>query len=95
MYLWLDADAWLQDWRAVKLYCAAASRGRLAITLEIDRAYKRHYKRPKFLGMTLLWKPYREAFGWRTADRLGRNPTPIAASSRCTPTRRIGRHGDG
>jgi hypothetical protein len=74
MYFWLDADAWVQDWRIVELYCAAAGRDRLAITPEIDRAYKRHYKRPKLFGRTLAWKNYREAFGWRAADRLGRNP---------------------
>jgi hypothetical protein len=74
MYFWLDGDAWLQHWRAIELYCAAADKGRLAITVEIDRAYKRHYKRPKFLGRTLPWKTYRQAFGWRVADRLGRNP---------------------
>ena len=53
---------------------AAAGRDKLAITPEIDRAYKRHYKRPKPFGWTLAWKNYREAFGWRAADRLGRNP---------------------
>ncbi len=74
MYFWLDADAWVQDWRIVELYCRAAGRDRLAITPEIDRAYKRHYKRPKLFGTTLAWKNYREAFGWRAADRLGRNP---------------------
>ena len=74
VYFWLDADAWLQDWRAVELFCAAAGRDRLAIAPELDRAYKRHYKRPKLFGLTLQWKMYREAFGWRAADRLGRNP---------------------
>jgi hypothetical protein len=74
MYFWLDADAWLQDWRAVELFCTAAGPDKLAIAPEIDRAYKRHYKRPKLLGTTLPWKMYREAFGWRAADRLGRNP---------------------
>jgi hypothetical protein len=73
-YLWIDADAWLQDWRAIEIYVAAAGRDKLAITPEIDRAYKRHYKRPKLFGRTLAWKNYREAFGWRVADRLGRNP---------------------
>jgi hypothetical protein len=73
-YLWIDADAWLQDWRAVELYLAAAGRDKIAITAEIDRAYKRHYKRPKAFGWTLSWKCYRQAFGWRVADRLGRNP---------------------
>ncbi|MBV9150351.1 MAG: hypothetical protein JO204_01075 [Alphaproteobacteria bacterium] len=74
MYFWLDADAWLQEWRIVELYCKAAGRDKLAIVPEIDRAYKRHYKRPKLFGWTLAWKCYREAFGWRIADRLGRNP---------------------
>jgi hypothetical protein len=73
-YLWIDADAWVQDWRAVELYLAAAGADKLAITPEIDRAYKRHYKRPKVFGWTLSWKCYRQAFGWRVADRLGRNP---------------------
>jgi hypothetical protein len=73
-YLWIDADAWLQDPRVVELYARAAAGGGLAIVPEIDRAYKRHYKRPKLFGLTLTWKNYREAFGWRVADRLGRNP---------------------
>jgi hypothetical protein len=73
-YLWIDADAWLQDWRAIELYVVAAGHDKLAITAEIDRSYKRHYKRPKAFGWTLSWKCYREAFGWRVADRLGRNP---------------------
>jgi hypothetical protein len=73
-YLWIDADAWLQDGRVIDLYVAAAGRDKIAITPEIDRAYKRHYKRPKPFGWTLAWKNYREAFGWRVAERLGRNP---------------------
>jgi hypothetical protein len=73
-YLWIDADAWVQDWRAIELYVAASGRDKLAITPEIDRAYKRHYKRPKLFGRTLAWKNYRKAFGWQAADRLGRNP---------------------
>jgi hypothetical protein len=73
-YFWIDADAWVQDGRVIDLYVSAAGRDKLAITPEIDRAYKRHYKRPKLFGWTLAWKNYREAFGWRVADRLGRNP---------------------
>src|SRR5579862_3349572 len=73
-YIWIDADAWVQEWSAVEMLLAAARDGALAICPEIDRSYKRHYKRPKFLGLTLPWRCYREAFGWRVADRLGRNP---------------------
>jgi len=73
-YLWIDADAWLQDGAAIDLYVSAAGSDKLAITPEIDRAYKRHYKRPKPFGWSLAWKNYRKAFGLRAADRLGRNP---------------------
>src|SRR6201998_721292 len=52
IYLWIDADAWLQDGRTIDLYVAAAGLDKLAITPEIDRAYKRHYKRPKPFGWT-------------------------------------------
>jgi hypothetical protein len=73
-YLWIDADAWVQEWSAVEMLLAAAAGGKLAICPEIDRSYKRHYKRPKLFGMTLPWRCYRTAYGWRAADRLGRNP---------------------
>jgi hypothetical protein len=73
-YLWIDADAWVQEWSAVEIALAAASGGKLAIAPEIDRSYKRHYKRPKLFGMTLQWHCYRRAYGWRVADRMGRNP---------------------
>src|SRR5713226_5805249 len=73
-YLWIDADAWVQDWSAVETLVAASAGGKLAICPEIDRSYKRHYKRPKLFGMTLPWRCYRTAYGWRVADRMGRNP---------------------
>ncbi|MBV8650586.1 MAG: hypothetical protein JO255_03905 [Alphaproteobacteria bacterium] len=73
-YLWIDADAWVQEWSAIEMALTAASLGKLAIAPEIDRSYKRHYKRPKLFGMTLQWHCYRKAYGWRVADRMGRNP---------------------
>jgi hypothetical protein len=73
-YLWIDADAWVQEWSAVEMLLKAAAGGKLAICPEIDRSYKRHYKRPKLFGMTLQWRCYRTAYGLRIADRLGRNP---------------------
>jgi hypothetical protein len=74
LYLWIDADAWVQEWSAIEMLLAAADHGALAICPEIDRSYKRHYKRPKLFGRTLQWRCYRAAYGWRAADRLGRNP---------------------
>jgi hypothetical protein len=73
-YLWIDADAWVQEWSAIEMLLAAAAAGKLAICPELDRSYKRHYKRPKLFGMTLQWRCYRTAYGLRVADRMGRNP---------------------
>lgn len=73
-YMWIDADAWVQEWSAVEMMLTAAAGGKFAICPEIDRSYKRHYKRPKLFGMTLQWHCYRTAFGVRAADRMGRNP---------------------
>jgi hypothetical protein len=73
-YLWIDADAWVQEWSAIEMLLAAATGGKLAICPELDRSYKRHYKRPKLFGMTLQWRCYRTAYGLRVADRMGRNP---------------------
>lgn len=62
LYFWLDADAWVQDWAAVALYLQAAETGALAITPEIDRAYRHFYKAgPEF--RSVIERSYREAFG--------------------------------
>jgi hypothetical protein len=37
LYLWLDADAWVQDWSAVDLLLRGAERRGLAIVPELDR----------------------------------------------------------
>ena len=48
-YIWMDADTWVQGWRAVELYLEGAKRGKLTITAQADRAYKRQI-RVKWLG---------------------------------------------
>jgi|GEM_PF-508071 len=37
IYFWIDADAWVQDWRAVDLFIQGAEYSGLAIVPEIDR----------------------------------------------------------
>ena len=39
VYLWIDADAWVQRWEAVDGFVRAASETGFAITAEADRAY--------------------------------------------------------
>ena len=39
-YLWIDCDAWVQDWSSVDLYFKACENGKLGITQTIGPGYK-------------------------------------------------------
>ncbi len=39
-YLWIDCDAWLNDWNTVELYLKACDHGKLGITQTIGPGYK-------------------------------------------------------
>jgi hypothetical protein len=39
VYLWLDADVWIQDWAALDLYLRGARRDGMAAVPEVDRNY--------------------------------------------------------
>lgn len=74
VYLWIDSDCWVQDGTVLDIYLRTAWSGKMAATPQIDRCYKSFYKwqRPRF--NTLEFRTYHRAFGWRLANRLGRNP---------------------
>lgn len=74
IYMWLDADAWVQDAGAIDIYLQAADRGLLAVTPEFDRSYSAFYKRPRPYRRTQNFRAYRWNYGWGVADRLARNP---------------------
>lgn len=59
VYLWFDADAWLQEPFALEWYFAAAAGGALAITPQADRAY-RHYDGIVDLRMSQMRQYYGE-----------------------------------
>jgi lipopolysaccharide biosynthesis glycosyltransferase len=40
-YLWIDADAWVNSWDAIKLYIQGSNNNKLAISTSADRAYGR------------------------------------------------------
>ncbi len=72
-YLWIDADAWIQDWRAVELFLHAAADGKLAIVPEMDRSYRNFFHAwEEFHGV--IAEGYGAAFDEDTAKRLGRLP---------------------
>ena len=39
-YLWIDCDAWVNDWNSIKLYFKACNNGKLGITQTIGPGYK-------------------------------------------------------
>ena len=39
-YLWIDCDAWVNDWRSVELYFKACDNGKLGITQTLGPGYK-------------------------------------------------------
>jgi lipopolysaccharide biosynthesis glycosyltransferase len=40
VYLWIDADAWVQEQSALQLYVSLAAQGHLVAAQEVDRAYR-------------------------------------------------------
>jgi hypothetical protein len=72
VYLWIDADAWIQDEAVLAHYLGTAAAGKMAIVPEVDRGYWTLYKAPK------LWTQNHKAFAWAygldAGYRLGRNP---------------------
>ena len=72
-YLWIDADAWVQDWGAVELVLQATAGGALAVVPEMDRSYRNFFHaREEFDGV--IAEGYRAVFDEATATRLGRLP---------------------
>ena len=39
-YLWIDCDAWVNDWNSIDLYLRACNKGKLGITQSIGPGYK-------------------------------------------------------
>ncbi len=71
IYLWIDADCWVQDAKVLELFIRGAAKGNLAIVPEIDRGYWTIHKRPKFWGQNQ--KAFAWAFGVREGYRYGRH----------------------
>lgn len=50
VYVWMDADTWVQDWTGVELFLMGAERRRIALTAQVDRAY------PRAARVKWLWR---------------------------------------
>lgn len=71
IYLWLDADCWVQDATVLDIFIRGAAAGDLAIVPEIDRGYWTIHKRPKLWGQNQ--KAFAWAYGLREGYHYGRN----------------------
>ena len=49
LYFWMDADTWIQEWRAIDMFIKGAQRMKLSITAAVDRSYPRAM-RVKWIG---------------------------------------------
>jgi hypothetical protein len=69
VYCWIDADAWIQDWRAIELFIAGANSRGLAIVPEIDRGSLFQYgELPHYWKQVHGW--YNNCFGEKVAEKL-------------------------
>lgn len=75
IYIWMDADTWLQDWEGMALLIEGAKREKLAIAGQVDRCYPRA-ARILFLGPLPIkvtgfyYSNAKKAFGYDVAKKL-------------------------
>jgi len=74
IYLWIDADAWVQDWQAVELLIKGAAKRGLAVVPELDRGYYLAYGKLPWYWQ-FVYRDYQAAFGEEVAQQLHSYPT--------------------
>lgn len=72
LYIWIDADCWVQEWTVIDLLRQGAREGDLCITAELDRAYIQYYDK----GVITDWVNgfYETLFGEDVAGQLRNFP---------------------
>ncbi|CAN5556229.1 hypothetical protein BH09PLA1_BH09PLA1_19000 [soil metagenome] len=73
LLIWLDADTWLQDWRAIDLLSRGAADGALAIVPELHRAFS-HLYQPVNAVRLAMRKSYASAFNEELARQMTWRP---------------------
>ena len=72
IFLWLDADCWVQDWGAVDLLLKGAEATGFAIVPELDRSYTPLYHGTPYAVHLYEW--YKTCFDEATARHLAAHP---------------------
>ncbi|WP_445172690.1 glycosyltransferase [Microcoleus sp.] len=74
IYLWIDADSWVQDWQAIELLVKGAAKRGLAVVPELDRGYYLAYGKLPWYWQ-FVYRDYQAAFGEEVAQQLHSYPT--------------------
>lgn len=80
IYLWMDADTWIQDWGAIDLLLNAAHKTGLAVVPQVDRAYGKTMRISwigpiPFRPRSFYYSNARKSFGGKIARKLFPFPT--------------------
>lgn len=80
VYVWLDADTWVQDWSAIDLLIKGAMKSGLAVVPQVDRAYGKTMRLGwlgplPFRPRSFYYSNARKAFGGAVARKLFPFPT--------------------
>jgi len=70
-YLWIDCDAWVQDWACIDLYFKACEKGKLGITQTMGPGYKIMSKVKWIIGKVALIKS--QNFKHAVSSKIGLN----------------------
>ncbi len=75
LYIWLDADTWVQNWEAIELYIRGAMTGKLAAAGQVDRGYPRSTRIKWFGPLPIKLSGFyfsnaKRAFGLSVAKKL-------------------------
>jgi len=72
LYIWMDADLWLQEYEVLEWLVRGSRNHHLTITQELHSAYKRHYNNREIFGKYAL---YNDFFNSQTAESYGLTPS--------------------
>lgn len=80
LYIWLDADTWVQDWSAIDLLLQGAIKSGLAVVPQVDRAYGKAMRLGwigslPFRPRSFYYSNARKAFNGKIARALFPFPT--------------------
>ena len=81
-YLWIDCDAWVNDWNCIELYFKACENGKLGITQTIGPGYKITSKVNWLIGKLAIIKSQnfkhavKSKIGYNKACLLYTSPSP-------------------